>query len=87
MLDEPGAEQFTLVHGSVYWSVNGRVNLRIGHAWIETYGRVWDPVENVYYASEIYYRTSEAVAERRYTRFEAAGMFKDLGHYGPWHDD
>jgi hypothetical protein len=60
MLNEPDAEQLTLVHGTVCRAVDHQmlanspilrawINLPIGHAWIETAdGRIYDPTTNCY---------------------------------------
>jgi hypothetical protein len=88
MMNEPGAEKFTLVHGYVHTPAPGVFN---AHAWIETDdGRVYDATLDVYMPVEQYVVRYGAVIERRYTREEAAKMALDRDRVsfcfsGPWH--
>jgi hypothetical protein len=75
MLEEPGAEKFTLVHGRRY-------RLGIPHAWIETGdGRIYDVVDDHYYRPDEY----PCSIERRYTQAEARLAMLESWHSGPWH--
>ena len=74
MLNEPGAEQFTLIHG--------RGEYGLDHAWIDLNdGRVYDPVADTYTPVEEY----PGVVERRYTKMEAACEIDKTSHWGAWH--
>jgi hypothetical protein len=79
MLDEPGADGFTLIHGRVGPAM-------IGHAWIDLNdGRVYDPVRDSYVQGEGYAAfMGGAVVEQRYTKHEAMQASLDARHYGPW---
>jgi hypothetical protein len=81
MLDEPGAEKFTLVHGRVM------TDREIGHAWIIVDdGRVYDPVLDRYFDPAKYADIYCATGEVSYTKKEAGQRCIDAGcHYGPWH--
>ena len=77
MLHEPGADQFTLVHGEI----DGRSG-RMPHAWIEIGdGRIYDPSTNNYWPADEW-----GVPIARYTRREMADQMRKHGHSGPWHD-
>jgi len=81
MFEEPGAENFTLVHGYIF--INGHA---LGHAWIETGdGRVYDTRLDCYMPRDEYVANRRAVIERRYTRVDAVQALSKAGHYGPWH--
>jgi hypothetical protein len=73
----------TLVHGSVtQWKGFGD---RIGHAWLEAGGEVYDPVANEVVSMAQYTAERSPMVERRYARLEAAHNAVTLDHYGPWH--
>ena len=78
-VDEPALR---LVHGTLnQWRVP------YGHAWIEIpRGRVFDPVTQVFYERETYYRVLQAEAERVYTPTEAEQLATKTKHCGPWHE-
>jgi hypothetical protein len=78
MMEEPGAEKFTLVHGIIHgW---------IAHAWITLPdGRVYDPCAHAYFSASDYAEKYEAVPEVTYTQKE---MFEAMSHaryWGAWH--
>jgi hypothetical protein len=80
MTDQPGAERFTLVHGSVVTASYGP-SIRIDHAWIELPdGRIFEP------GTKTYGPLPHAVANHRYSRLEACRIAVATGHYGPWTD-
>jgi hypothetical protein len=84
MLDEPGGERFTLVHGRVRQdpTLSGAI---IGHAWIETGdGMVYCPSFNRYMPLDEYMAARSAKIERRYTMAEAMTAMGVTGHSGPW---
>lgn len=73
MLEEPGADKFTLVHG--------RIHHGIPHAWIETGdGRVYEPVQGSY-MPVAEFDGVYGIAQRRYTldaaQFLAWVMYND----------
>lgn len=85
MIDEPGAERFTLVHGSVFSLSVGR---QIRHAWIEVNdGRIYEVDEDIYEPANQYLARRRAVAHYRYSRLEAWRLIRVTGHSGPWTDD
>jgi hypothetical protein len=49
-------------------------------------GRVFDPVNQVFYDRAAYYRELQATAEAIYTRVEAGQWAMRTKHAGPWHD-
>jgi hypothetical protein len=81
MLDEPGADNFTLVHGRV----RAPDDSSTGHAWIVDGGRVYDPVLDRYFDPAVYADTYRATGAVGYTKDEAARLAMEQGHYGPWH--
>jgi hypothetical protein len=86
MFKEPGADRFTLVHGSI---VRPGRDMRVRHAWIELSeddGRIYDPVEDSYEPADQYMATNRALVEHRYSRSEAIRIFLEANHYGPWTD-
>ena len=80
MLEEPGADRFTLVHGTIFPPI------RIPHAWIENGdGRVYDPTDHEYFPVADYYSGQRsAVAQHRYRQHEVAQLVSQNNHYGPW---
>jgi hypothetical protein len=82
MLNEPGAERFTLVHGRLDrpWSDGNSY-----HAWIDLNdGRVFCTTWNKYAPADEYAGRWGAVADRRYARVEAVKLMLASGHFGPW---
>jgi hypothetical protein len=85
MLNEPGAERLTLVHGTVR-SLRYHPPTRIGYAWIELEdGRIYAPVADRYDQPELWWR--HARVEQRYSRLEVARLVARFGHNGPWTDE
>jgi hypothetical protein len=77
-LDEPALR---LVHGTLHI-----VGVPYPHAWIDMpSGRVFDPVAQVFYDRDAYYRVLEAEDERVYTPQEAGQLALTMKHAGPWH--
>jgi hypothetical protein len=82
MLDEQGAERFTLVHGSVFSRLVGR---QIRHAWIEVGdGCIYAIDEDTYEPADQYMTRCRAVAHYRYSQLEASRLVAVTGHSGPW---
>ena len=67
--------------------VHGRIagNNRLGHAWIESQGRIWDPVSNKWFPRQKYLSGTLAVADKRYSLVEMSEQIAASGHSGPWH--
>jgi len=85
MLNEPGAEQFTLVHGTVR-SLSYDPPLRIGHAWIELGdGRIYDPAADRYEPPKRWWK--QARVQHRYGRSDVAHLVAMFAHNGPWNDE
>lgn len=57
----------------------------IGHAWIEAGDKVYDPVMDVIWPKDAYYRFYKAVPERTYSRIQAVRFMRRTKHFGPWH--
>ena len=70
----------SLVHGKIT-TVSGV----IGHAWVETNSKVYDPCAGVTVSKKEYYEFASAVPERKYTAHEAMLLAVKTGHWGPWH--
>jgi hypothetical protein len=74
-VEEPGSEQFTLVHGRTAFG---------GHAWVWLPdGRIYDPTLDCHLTKDEYVG---AIAEATYTREQALKALIITGHYGPWHE-
>ena len=87
MIKEPGADRFTLVHGSILRPSQTENDMRVRHAWIELNdGRIYDPVEDSYEPADQYMAKNRAVVEHRYSRSEAVRIVLEAKHYGPWTD-
>jgi hypothetical protein len=73
---------WVLVHGEV----NGPPPTvgRIGHAWLELDGLVYDPVLDQAIGQDVYTAKFSAIPVTRYTSVEAANQIATRGHYGPW---
>ena len=83
MLDEPGADRFTLVHGNV-----APGSLRYAHAWIELGdGCIYDAVTDTYEPTDQFMAKNRAVVEHRYSRLEACLVCGVAHVWGPWTDD
>lgn len=76
--------EWTLVHGEV----NGRPHIgRIGHAWLELDGWVYDVVGDEVMLGEAYILKFGAQSSQKYTFREAITELLKYGHYGPWSDE
>lgn len=83
------APEWLLVHGLVRSLAYASSLQVIAHAWLELDDKVYDPVQDRFFARAEYYAILRAVAERRYTPMEAARAALSgpgCGTYGPWHD-
>jgi hypothetical protein len=99
MLNEPDAEQLTLLHGTVcrvpvdQMLANSPIgcawiNLPIGHAWIETAdGRIYDPTTNCYTPANQYVRERCPTVHRCFTRQEVMRLVLATKKWGPWTND
>ena len=75
---------WSLIHGEV----NGLWGSRIGHAWLQRPGLIWDPVEAMAFAEGGHIRRSAAVEMARYSsQKEAANKMLSHNHLGPWHNE
>jgi hypothetical protein len=85
MMDERFSERssdtdWLLVHGEV----NGPDGTRIGHAWLEREGEIYDPVGDEF-LPKVQYRMRFAVKNiRKYSRLEVAEAVLACNHLGPW---
>lgn len=80
LMDQPD-DDAVLVHGTV--------TTGIGHAWVESHGKVYDPVLDDFIDRDLYYRDADlggagAKPEKIYTIEQAQAAAND--HYGPWHE-
>ena len=76
ILDNP---DWLLVHGSV----NGRYE-RIGHAWLEKDGMIYDAVLNERMPKDVYFEKYDVENCLTCANLEAAKLVLSTGHYGPW---
>jgi hypothetical protein len=90
MLEEPGAEKFTLVHGRTSLVKNDADAWPTrGHAWIELEdGKIYDVVLDRTFSTMAEYVAHEGSVsveiDDRYTRKQAAVMMLKSNHMGPW---
>ena len=79
MLNEPGAENFRLVHGYTRFGID--------HSWIEIGdGRIYEADLDRYSTAAEFEAENEPVVERRYTHQQAMLLGSETGNYGPWHE-
>jgi len=76
-----GGKEWTLVHGE---TVAPQRAGRMGHAWLERDGWVYDPVLDRVWPWHIYARFTRAVAEKRYSHADTWQLAQETGHCGPW---
>jgi hypothetical protein len=82
MLDEPDADLWRLVHGTVW---NDTLAVHMDHAWIALEnGKVYDPVFNKYFEWRFYAASYAAAPAREYSRKEVAALMLASKHWGPW---
>ena len=75
------AHEWVLIHGEV----NGPHGInRMGHAWLESDGLIYDPVLDIALPRAIYIQKCNGIEFNRYTIKEAAQQVIQSGHYGPW---
>jgi len=76
-----GGEGWTLVHGET----SGPSHFgRMGHAWLERDGWVYDPVLDRVWPWQIYARFVGAVSIKSYSYSERFRLATETGHCGPW---
>jgi hypothetical protein len=87
MLEEPGAEKFTLVHGRTGFGPDDAWPAR-EHAWIELLdGRVYDVVLDRTFTMDEYVAWWGSIEiDDRYTQKQAATLMLETDHMGPWRD-
>lgn len=73
-----------IVHGTLRNPQNRNQN--IGHAWVEENEQVFDPVLDLIWPKDAYYRFFNAKAEQGYTVAEAKKLIYETGHFGPRHE-
>lgn len=76
-----GGEDWTLVHGE---TIRPKGKGRMGHAWLERDGWVYDPVLDRVWPWHIYVRFVGAVSIRRYSYAETWQIVEKTDHCGPW---
>lgn len=76
-----GGDDWTLVHGE---TVGPRGMGRMGHAWLERDGWVYDPVLDRVWPWQIYAKFVGAVLMCRYSYAETFRYAEETGHCGPW---
>jgi hypothetical protein len=89
-LGQEKAPEWNLVHGIVNGPpsvINGKaIYSRIGHAWLEFGGLIYDgTTDDVNYKDE-FTDLVKAVSKFQYTRSQAAHNVATTGHFGPWDD-
>jgi hypothetical protein len=73
--------EWTVVHGE---TIGPPGILRMGHAWLENNGWVYDPVLDRIMRSDAYVLLVSAVVYKRFTVSEMHNEAAKSGHYGPW---
>ena len=76
-----GGEDWTLVHGETVGPMHSG---RMGHAWLQRDGWVYDPVLDRVWPWKIYARFVGAVPISRYSHAETWQLAEETGHCGPW---
>jgi hypothetical protein len=73
-----------LVHGEIVRPGDGK---SMGHAWLESAGKIYDPVFDKTYEIESYMTKFQAKAIASYSQSEAieTAMKFERPHFGPWH--
>lgn len=75
------APEWVIVHGECV----GPYGLgRMGHAWLEHAGVVYDPVLDKLFDASEYEARVEAIAHARYTYLQACEYAAEARHLGPW---
>ena len=74
-------KEWTVVHGETIgpWGIG-----RMGHAWLENNGWVYDPVLDRTMSFDAYALLVRAVVLKRFTVCEMYKQTAECGHYGPW---
>ena len=72
---------WTVIHGE---TIGPRGIGRMGHAWLENNGWVYDPVLDRTMCSDAYVLLVGAVVFKRFTVLEMHNEAAKCGHYGPW---
>ena len=76
-----GGEHWTLVHGE---TGGPTLTGRMGHAWLERDGWVYDPVLDRVWPWKIYARFTGTVSSQRYSCADTWLLAEATGHCGPW---
>lgn len=72
---------WTVIHGE---TIGPRGFGRMGHAWLENNGWVYDPVLDRTMRSDAYVLLVGTVVYKRFTVWEMHNEAAKSGHYGPW---
>ncbi len=83
-MKDPG--DWRVVHGEVN-ALAKDDSVRIGHAWLESEIKVFDPVPNKISRRDDFYRHFRPTKLDRFSLTELAKMIAEQGHYGPWSDN
>lgn len=73
--------EWTVVHAE---TIGPHGIARMGHAWLENNGWVYDPVLDRTMRSDAYVLLVSAVVFKRFTVWEMHNEAAKCGHYGPW---
>ena len=84
VLEEYGAEDPKLVHGTVTRANDGREH---EHAWVEAGDLVFDFSNglDVVLSASAYHDLGKIKNTKAYTKEEARDALLTIGHFGPWH--
>ena len=80
ILDVDEFADWLLIHGEV----TGPDGSRIGHAWLENYDRVFDPVLSEFFSTALYRIRFGPTYLQEYDRKQAVAMVLRTNHAGPW---
>lgn len=76
------ANEWVIVHGEV----SGPPGIgRIGHAWLELDGQVYETTKDELHDVAQYYGHYAVTVIAKYTATEAEHMVAVTSHFGPWH--
>lgn len=78
VLEHPDAD--ALVHGSI----EGMGQPRIGHAWVEVVGGVWEPVTASVWSWTAFMAVFDPRMNDRWSNAAARDRMLRAGHFGPW---
>jgi hypothetical protein len=80
--DSRFVSSWDLVHGEITSPIGD--GEPIGHAWLISQKRVYDPVSDSEWICSDYLAKYGAKPHERYSRTNAMEIGAKLGHYGPW---